>query len=420
MTTVRIPDWNSQGVLPPNDPIDPTAAERSPYAVSLTDFVLHFGTTEKRQTILEGLLGFRAILHAAGLGNGFQWVDGSFLEEIEKIENHAPADFGSRRRDSQRRAPESRCGRKHPMNLQERRQLLAEKTSLERMLASLPESSVIDRMSLEARKAEVEEVLAAAPTPARQPVHARLTFRGKPIVGSHGMFAEFGAKAISAFTDAVAAIGASQITALGTRGALPNREEYQLLITGTAVGSFGFELEEAPSGETLFPEMSSVDHAIEQTLRIMEASIGTDDELTEAIADADPRAVEALRAFLQTLADQEAICALEFKEEVFRFADVGQVRRSEGRLRQDNIHEEDKRLSGQFLGVLPHRRTFEFKVSESDEIITGKVGKDIDDAAAINHVLERSLTIQVHAKRAGSGRPKYTLLSYEQPETSEN
>lgn len=38
--------------------------------------------------------------------------------------------------------------------------LLAERTSLERMLASLPESSVIDRMSLEARKEKVEEELA--------------------------------------------------------------------------------------------------------------------------------------------------------------------------------------------------------------------------------------------------------------------
>lgn len=306
------------------------------------------------------------------------------------------------------------------MNIQERHQLLAEKTSLDRMLATLPESSVIDRLSMEARKAEVEETLSAAPTPVREPVRARLTFRGKPIVGSHGMFVEFGAKAINAFTDAVTAIGASQTTALGTRGSLPNREEYQLLITGTAVGSFGFELEEASKGEMLFPELSLVDHAIEQTRRIMEASIGTDDELTDAIADADPRALEALRAFLQTLADQEAICALEFKEEVFRFADVGQVRRSEGRLRHDNIHEEDKWLSGRFLGVLPHRRTFEFHVSESEEIITGKVGNDIEDPASINHILELSLTIQVHAKRAGSGRPKYTLLSFDKPETSEN
>jgi hypothetical protein len=225
------------------------------------------------------------------------------------------------------------------MNIQERHRLLAEKTSLERMLAGLPESSVIDRLSLEARKEEVEKALAAAPVPAREPARARLVFRGKPIVGNHGMFAEFAAKAINAFADAVAAIGASRTTALGTRGALPNREEYQLLITGTALGSFGFELEEAPKDETLFPEPSLVDHAIEQTRRIMEASLGTDDELTEAIADADPRAVEALRGFLKTLGDQEAVCALEFKEEVFRFADVGQVRRSEGRLRQDNIHQ---------------------------------------------------------------------------------
>jgi len=42
-----------------------------------------------------------------------------------------------------------------------RNQLLAERTALERMIDSLPESSVIDRMSLEARKAKVEAELAA-------------------------------------------------------------------------------------------------------------------------------------------------------------------------------------------------------------------------------------------------------------------
>lgn len=45
------------------------------------------------------------------------------------------------------------------MDEQERIQLLAEKTALERMLANLPESCVIDRMSLEARKEEVEKML---------------------------------------------------------------------------------------------------------------------------------------------------------------------------------------------------------------------------------------------------------------------
>ena len=48
-----------------------------------------------------------------------------------------------------------------PLPSDERRQLLAEKTCLGRMIASLPRGSVIDRMSLEARKANVEAELAA-------------------------------------------------------------------------------------------------------------------------------------------------------------------------------------------------------------------------------------------------------------------
>jgi len=90
MTDVDIPSWNAKGVLPP---VDPVSVERSPYPVSLTDFVLHFGTTEKRQALLIGILDFRSTLHAAGLVEGFQWVDGSFLEDIETIERRAPADI---------------------------------------------------------------------------------------------------------------------------------------------------------------------------------------------------------------------------------------------------------------------------------------------------------------------------------------
>jgi hypothetical protein len=306
------------------------------------------------------------------------------------------------------------------MNIQERKHLLAQLAQLNRLIEQTPETDAIDRMTLETRKAQVEEELATSLGASREPVRARLTFRGKPIVGSHGMFAEFGAKAINAFADAVAAIGASQTTALGKRGVIPNREEYRLLITGTAVGSFGFELEEAPKDESFFPEMSPIDDAIEQARKIMEASRGSDDELTDAIADADPRAIDDLRLFLQTLAEQEAVCTLEFRDEVFRFADVGQVRRSEGRLRRDNIHEEDYPLSGQFHGVLPHRRTFEFQVVDPQEIIVGKVGPDIADPDNINHVLKRLLTIHVHTKRVGTGRPKYTLLRYEQPETPQS
>lgn len=299
------------------------------------------------------------------------------------------------------------------MNLQEYRQLQAERTTLEKFLAQLAPSSVIERMSLEARKTKIEEALASQPAPSREPVRAKLTFRGKPIVGSHGMFAEFGAAAVNNFVGAVAAIGASQNGPLGARGTLPNRDDFRLLITGTALGSFGFELEEAPKDNTmLFPEVSLVEAAIEQTKAIMEATIGTDDELADAVSEADPRALETLRAFLKTLADQEAVCTLEFKDKPFRFADVGQVRLSEVRLSRDNIHEDHQQIEGFFQGVLPKWRTFEFRIESSQEVIRGKVGPDIPDASAINRILERITTIDVLERRVGSGRPRYVLSRY--------
>ena len=60
------------------------------------------------------------------------------------------------------------------MNIKERHQLLAEKLTLERMIANLPESSVIDRMSFEARKAEVEEELTATPAPSAKAINGNL------------------------------------------------------------------------------------------------------------------------------------------------------------------------------------------------------------------------------------------------------
>jgi len=60
--------------------------------VSLADVVLRFGTSNERRAILDGLLRYRAALHAAGLKAGFQWVDGSFLEHVEVLENRPPND----------------------------------------------------------------------------------------------------------------------------------------------------------------------------------------------------------------------------------------------------------------------------------------------------------------------------------------
>ena len=91
--TAPIPNWSSRGVLPPINSATPTLLDRSPYRVSLIDFVLRFGNTDPRRRIVAGFLDFRSALHGIGVDSGFQWVDGSFLEDIERVENRPPRDL---------------------------------------------------------------------------------------------------------------------------------------------------------------------------------------------------------------------------------------------------------------------------------------------------------------------------------------
>lgn len=92
-TIFAIPDWTPHGVLPPVGP-DPISLDcRSPYRVSLVDFVMRFGNTPVRRNIVSGFLRFRAALTSVGIVNGFQWIDGSFLEHIEVTERRNPHDI---------------------------------------------------------------------------------------------------------------------------------------------------------------------------------------------------------------------------------------------------------------------------------------------------------------------------------------
>jgi len=73
-----IPEWNISGVLPPIRPGEAGHShDRSPFKVS----------------ILRGLLNFRKALYQTGIYQGFQWFDGSFLENVEILESRSPKDI---------------------------------------------------------------------------------------------------------------------------------------------------------------------------------------------------------------------------------------------------------------------------------------------------------------------------------------
>lgn len=87
-----IPEWNDIGALPPFRGRPTSAMDRSPYPATLAEVVGRFGDSPERRRLLSGLLAHRAELHQAGLVSGFQWLDGSFAEDIEWLEGREPKD----------------------------------------------------------------------------------------------------------------------------------------------------------------------------------------------------------------------------------------------------------------------------------------------------------------------------------------
>lgn len=55
----------------------------SPYACTPAELVQRFSTSDHRRGLLQGLFQFRAQLRENGIFSGFQWLDGSFTEDVE-------------------------------------------------------------------------------------------------------------------------------------------------------------------------------------------------------------------------------------------------------------------------------------------------------------------------------------------------
>lgn len=297
------------------------------------------------------------------------------------------------------------------MNKRTYEHLLSELGEIENLEVITPETSVIDRMSLQYRKSQIQSELEATPPPTRWPTVVQVVFNGRPVVDGQGIDAEFGKRSIEKFSKMVASLAASQRDQLGQRGLIPNREEYRLMITGTSHGSFGFEFEEVNQQPSFMGDESPVATAIGHATDILELLAGDDDEgVADSIAYTDTRALKDVRAFLEMMADNGAFCSLSFNKRVFRFADVGQVRRSLSSIEEDNMREENIELVGHFQGYLPKGRRAEFVVEETDEVILARVDQRFEDAEAINAILYKTTTIRARTFRLGTSRPRYTII----------
>jgi len=246
------------------------------------------------------------------------------------------------------------------------------------------------------------------------PARARLTFDGVPMIRSYGIFADFSMKAVNSFIEAVVSVAASLSAPLATMGPIPNCDQNQLLITNTAVGWFSFELEEYRAEQLALDEVSPIAIALERTQALLQSTLDNDDDLADIASETDSRALDKVRTFLKMLADNSAVCALQYGGSSVRFIDVGQVNRSLARLAAYNLHKSEEQLRGEFVGVLPNSRNFEFKFVGNQQIIRGKIPSWLQNVNDINDHLYQIVQINVIRTQVGNGRPRYLLTQMPQ------
>lgn len=295
------------------------------------------------------------------------------------------------------------------MRIEEFQSMSSEIVTLEELLEEIPEEDVIDRRSVLAR---LEQAKACLPTlqevEARERAKAVLTFRGKPVVGTHGIRADFGSKATGMFVDAVAAIAASFDAPLKATGPIRDRNENQLLITGTAIGSFGFELEAGAPTRLAFEDRTNVELALSRTIALLTACAHHDDEaLADNIDDLDKRALAKVRDFVTTLAESDATCALSFEKSRFSFQNSDVVKFTADRL-SNNITTSEQTLEGKITGLISSRRAFEFTTVARD-LIVGKIALEIAEPASLKPLIDQQISAQFSVTQVRGSKPRFVL-----------
>lgn len=89
-----IPQISKSLVLPPFLGEQPGVRSwASPYQASMSEVVGRYATSPARAWLLHGLLSYRDALFAAGLWDGYQWLAGSFVEDVERERKRPPHDI---------------------------------------------------------------------------------------------------------------------------------------------------------------------------------------------------------------------------------------------------------------------------------------------------------------------------------------
>jgi len=301
------------------------------------------------------------------------------------------------------------------MSGNEQMALTAEADFLRDQIQALPAQAKLTRSSLEARLRTVSKELALAPAaaPARR---LQLTFSGEPVERSRSIEAQFGGKAVSLFTEAVALTAASfSGTELKSGGPVPGGRDRRLRVVGAALGSFGFELELPPPDPAALPGLFPDDEvdALEATMAMLEqALIGDEEALSEVLSVVDLRAARKLGEFVKLTVDRRALFTVRFEGRRLSVPDQEAARRAATALRVDDVQQKPVTLRATLTGLRASKPDFECVREGDEEVILGAIDRSAD-IGALRFLLGKTALFRFRQTTVRQTKPRYVLLGVE-------
>lgn len=298
----------------------------------------------------------------------------------------------------------------------ERAGLQADLASVDALIAnSTEEDDPIGHLQFRERREDILGALAGLGRDVERGGTVALLFGGGPVWGSRGIDADFAAKVLDRFQRAVGAQAAGAAGPVGARGPLAQEASSRLMVTEVGRGSFGFVLEEA--GDPLPGIETPAGIALDQIAQFAKGAASQDeDAFNKALEAIEPRALAALAEFFNELQERGARLRVVEGDEDFNL-DADAIGRAARRTEQTRIDVETLEEDGVLVGLVPQRRSFEWRRANGETIV-GSVQADVARAYEESLFGDRFLLGPMRARfqvrsvvrRGGAPRRVFTLL----------
>ncbi len=255
---------------------------------------------------------------------------------------------------------------------------------------------------------------------ANAPAGLALFFGGRPVMGSHGIDAKFGSKALETFQKLVSQRFAADALGgpLPSKGPLPKNDQSQLIMTDVVRGSFGFVLQ--ASQDVATSEVGqTLKHAVDKVADTLSRVSAQDDSLFDnAAEEIDERQKGTLTEFFKLLESEGATMRIVEGERDFELKSDA-VHRARARVENMVISDKEIEQAGYVVGWSDYSAKFELQLHDGSEVVAGAVRTNellriqAENLNPLHQHIRARVKVREIAIRNRAPKRAYTLLSLE-------